>query len=913
MGIRSFAFVVLAATLAHADLEYAPGLRGNAGTWLVLGPYRAGSVSAEVKTGARPTLGAAFGVRTVNRESRSEQVPIAWRLAHSQGGSIDLAKELETSENNLVAFASTVLRVPRAGSYWLVASADDGLSVYLDGAQVQTRTGRQAFREDNELVPLTLSAGEHVLTVKLQQDNAGWAFHARLLNGDFTRASDLVLNLPGAPADSGPQASFTLDRAVVKDGYRLIARARAEEGVSLSGIPLSVDSADGAFTFGMLSPKTPELSAEVLRVPADKLEGAAQSIGFHLGDKAIVRQLAFRSKTREAIARAEEALRTAQAPEDLAATLEFLTTRLRGYVSRFDHDLDAQEREATELLELANAALEKRDPYAERTGVMRRAIRSPLDGHPSEFALYVPKVHPDKPLPLIVALHGMNGRAMTMLRWFFGGDDTERDQEWEDRHVGPLPYVHAIVVAPAAHGNAFYRGLGEESVLQVMDWVSAHYSVDPSRVTITGPSMGGIGTAALAFHYPNRFAAAAPLCGYHSAFIRGDVVGFRLAPWEHFMVAARSNVEWAQNGAQVPLYIVHGTKDLPETNSGVLIERYEKLGYSVKHEHPDLGHNVWQTTYEGFKGARWLLAYRKQESNYVRIRTASVRYGQSGFTRINELAEPGTWGEVQGRKSGERNYSTSTTGIRELALVPPVQAVRAGADADTGRAPREVSWTVDGTALKFDESEPLVAHKEGASWLKGAREVTGPAKRGRTLGPFRDIFHDALTFVVGTRDPNFTQVNADIARFFARYKPGTDVDYAVVNDDDASILDQDRSLFLLGNAKSNRVLEALEASLPIRVRDGQVFVGTKAFSGTQLGVAFTFPHPKFPTRMISVIEAPTPEGIFRAMSLPDLVPDFLVYDQSLARTQGQTVLGPGSALAAGFFDSDWKLPSAYAK
>ena len=39
-----------------------------------------------------------------------------------------------------------------------------------------------------------------------------------------------------------------------------------------------------------------------------------------------------------------------------------------------------------------------------------------------------------------------------------------------------------------------------------------------------------------------------------------------------------------------------------EENSGVLIERYEKLNFSIKHEHPDSGHNVWQETYEDLKG-----------------------------------------------------------------------------------------------------------------------------------------------------------------------------------------------------------------------------------------------------------------------------------------------------------------------
>ena len=61
-----------------------------------------------------------------------------------------------------------------------------------------------------------------------------------------------------------------------------------------------------------------------------------------------------------------------------------------------------------------------------------------------------------------------------------------------------------------------------------------------------------------------------------------------MRPWEHFQAEVRSNVLWAENGQYLPLYIVHGTKHLPEENSGVLIDRYEELHYDVKHEHPEL-------------------------------------------------------------------------------------------------------------------------------------------------------------------------------------------------------------------------------------------------------------------------------------------------------------------------------------
>ena len=71
-----------------------------------------------------------------------------------------------------------------------------------------------------------------------------------------------------------------------------------------------------------------------------------------------------------------------------------------------------------------------------------------------------------------------------------------------------------------------------------------------------------------------------------------------MRPWERVLAEERSNAEWAANGEHLPLWIVHGTQDLPEANSGVLIDRYEQLHYDVTHDHPNLGHNVWQPTYE---------------------------------------------------------------------------------------------------------------------------------------------------------------------------------------------------------------------------------------------------------------------------------------------------------------------------
>ena len=52
-----------------------------------------------------------------------------------------------------------------------------------------------------------------------------------------------------------------------------------------------------------------------------------------------------------------------------------------------------------------------------------------------------------------------------------------------------------------------------EELIQLVDHVIGKLNVDPERVYVTGLSMGGYGTWRLAATYPDRFAAAVPICG----------------------------------------------------------------------------------------------------------------------------------------------------------------------------------------------------------------------------------------------------------------------------------------------------------------------------------------------------------------------------------------------------------------
>jgi hypothetical protein len=60
---------------------------------------------------------------------------------------------------------------------------------------------------------------------------------------------------------------------------------------------------------------------------------------------------------------------------------------------------------------------------------------------------------------------------------------------------------------------------------------------------------------------------------------------------------------------------------------------------------------------------------------------------------------------------------------------------------------------------------------------------------------------------------------------------------------------------------------------------------------------------------VVVLEGVGVAGLRRGLSLPRLVPDFVVYDEGVAGARGQLELGGATVRAAGFFERDWSLPA----
>jgi predicted esterase len=900
------------------DVRLAFSQDGHFVAWLVAGPFEKTRLPNEESLS--PRLGAPVG------DAR-------WIVASASNGPIDLIAALDAHGTDRVAYAGGVLNVEHGGRHVLLLGVDDGVSVIVDGKRVFSRDDARPERDDDDLLPLDLSAGDHTILLALHQHSGAWSFRARLLDRELEPPRDARWLLPGtrgvdAQLLAARMSTVSLDRGMAADGYRPALTVRFPEGAPL-GVRLDVHArlvrstvaGDPLFEvdagqLAMAERGAQELSVMLPRVGGDEVEDGDWTMHVEVAGRTLDLPMHPRRAVREAVAHAERALAEARpqagawvGPASLD-TIQHLRDRLVGHVTRGDGDMPAQLEDARELDDMASALDAKRDPYANRTGPMRRAYRSPADGKLSEFALYVPPgFDPNRKYPLIVALHGMNGRPMEMLMWLFGHDDPNRDGYWEDRHPRKhLEPLDAIVVAPDGHANTMYRDLGEEDVMRVIDWARAAYPIDDARITVTGPSMGGIGAAACALHHPDRFAAAEPLCGYQSFFVRGDLGAMR--PWEHFLAEVRSNVLWAENGQYIPLYVVHGTKDLPEENSGVLIDRYEELHYDVKHEHPELGHNVWQTTYEDLKGAHWLLEHRRPlHPRAVRFKTPRTRWADDAWVHVRELSSSGVWGEVWGRVERDNVIRVVTHGVNALGL-----------DRDRvlidDAAPVVVS--IDQNKLVFQAGEPIELHRERGTWRAGAPLHEGDYKRAATTGPIPDVFHEPILFVWGATDPAQARANEEAARAWAHLHNGVRVEYPIWSDTEffarGEPIANDRALFLVGNAKSNRVLRELEPSFPIRIEGASVVFGAKKLEAqegsadlSELGAAFIHPNPRRPDRYVVVVEGVGPLGTWRSLSLPEMLPDFVVYDHGVAPARGMLVLGPATVRAAGYFANDWSL------
>ena len=159
---------------------------------------------------------------------------------------------------------------------------------------------------------------------------------------------------------------------------------------------------------------------------------------------------------------------------------------------------------------------------------------------------------------------------------------------WEDCCWALLEDVDPI---PNLEGGFDWEEWGHFNALNALDDARRRFSVDESRVYLTGHSMGGHGTWHVGSHHPGLFAALGPSAGWSSFYSYGGSA----RPEGPFQRArAHSDTpEYLSNLAQRGIYIIHGDADdnVPLSEGERLFELASAESDDVEmHIEPGAGH-----------------------------------------------------------------------------------------------------------------------------------------------------------------------------------------------------------------------------------------------------------------------------------------------------------------------------------
>jgi predicted peptidase len=220
------------------------------------------------------------------------------------------------------------------------------------------------------------------------------------------------------------------------------------------------------------------------------------------------------------------------------------------------------------------------------------------------YRLLKPENSETKKFPLVIFLHGAGERGIDNevhikhITAVFGHPDNRRkypcyvlaaqcpqDMMWagHDREGNRL-VMRANPTKPMA------------LLIQLIEKIENEFPIDPTRIYVTGLSMGGFGAFDLLARFPQRFAAAAPICG------GGDP-------------------ETVSSFKHVPIWAFHGALDrvVSARQSRVMVTALHEAGAAPGYtEYPDVGHDSWTFAYADPYLLPWLFSKQLGKKSFTK-------------------------------------------------------------------------------------------------------------------------------------------------------------------------------------------------------------------------------------------------------------------------------------------------------
>lgn len=255
------------------------------------------------------------------------------------------------------------------------------------------------------------------------------------------------------------------------------------------------------------------------------------------------------------------------------------------------------------VLAASGTAVAKPNP----TGFLNRTLT--VAGTTYRYQVYVPTdfyVKKGQKWPIILFLHGAGERGSDGLLHTQVGLPASIRQ-----HVERWP---AIVVMPQCPAERYWTEPAMQTMaLAALAEEQRKFHPDPTRVYLTGLSMGGYGTWLMASQHPGMFAAVVPICG--GAYLPAHRAKQFLAQPPGLYTTIAQGI-----GSSAPVWTFHGGNDsvVPVTETRQLVEALQAAGGTVQYtEYPGVDHDSWTKAYDQATLAQWMFSQQVTSSGVV--------------------------------------------------------------------------------------------------------------------------------------------------------------------------------------------------------------------------------------------------------------------------------------------------------
>lgn len=524
---------------------------------------------------------------------------------------------------------------------------------------------------------------------------------------------------------------------------------------------------------------------------------------------------------------------------------------------------------------------------------------SKIDGSTQYYSVS-PQKGGEKANPsLYLSVHGAGVEAINQAR------------AYQSKEEGP------VVCATNRRPRGFnWEDWGRIDAMEVLDIAKSKFQPDPSRIYLTGHSMGGHGTWFLGATYAGSWAAIAPCAGYPTMSSYGSADGLippkGKSEMEDILLQASNSgdvFELIKNYNAGGVYIFHGDSDR------VVSVKYaqnmkERLSAFTKdlsyYEYPGGSHWFgdhsvdWKPLFDYFN---WHTIPNDTLVSEINFTTANPAVSAKHFwTAILQQEESLKYSRLNLRRSDDYkkiNGTTENISILSFSL--------------SGTKTNDiVSITLDGKpTLSYtvkNENETIFL-KKGINW----ELITSPdwtsVKGIVRNGTFKEPFNNSMVFVygtTGTKEENewaFAKARYDAENWLYRGNGAVDI----ISDKEFSLSEYaDRGVILFGNATTNKAWKLLLSDCPIQISRSSAKIGEKTYQGNDIAGYFMWPRHDSKIASVAVVTGTGIEGMRAAdanqyFSGGSGFPDYMIFSSKLL------INGASEIKAAGFYDNNWKL------